>query len=77
MVDDKDHLVGEAGKLGSVLLGGGTGVVQQLVAHLGQQGLRDRTLIGKIEVERALAHLGAGGDILHAVLEVPRSRNSS
>ena len=68
MVDDKDHLVGEAGKLGSVLLGGGTGVVQQLVAHPGQQGLRDRTLIGKIEVERALAHLGAGGDILHAGL---------
>ena len=68
MVNDKDHLVGEAGKLGGVLLGSGTGVVQQLVAHPGQQGLRDRTLIGKIEVERALAHLGAGGDILHAGL---------
>ena len=53
---------------GGVLLGSGTGVVQQLVAHPGQQGLRDRTLIGKIEVERALAHLGAGGDILHAGL---------
>ena len=53
---------------GGVLLGSGTGVVQQLVAHPGQQGLRDRTLIGKIEVECALAHLGAGGDILHAGL---------
>ena len=53
---------------GGVLLGSGAGVVQQLVAHPGQQGLRDRTLIGKIEVECALAHLGAGGDILHAGL---------
>ena len=53
---------------GSVLLGGGTGVVQQLVAHPPQQGLHHRTFVLKIQVKSAFGHLGPGGDVLHAGL---------
>ena len=70
VVDDEDHLVRKGGEaLG--LFTGGAGVVQQLVAHAGQQSLRHGTFVGKVEIKGALAHLGAGGDILYAGLGGP------
>ena len=67
VVDDEDHLVGKIHQRAGALTGR-HGVVQQLVAHAGQKRLGHSTFVGKIEIEGAFAHLGAGGDILHAGL---------
>ena len=67
VIDHEDHLVREAVQPGGVLTGGHS-VVQQLIAHPRQQRLGHRALVGKVEIERALADLCAGGDLLYAGL---------
>ena len=67
VVDDEDHLVRE-GEVVALLLDGGAGIVQQLITDLPQQCLRDGSLIGEVEIERSLRHLGALGDVRNAGL---------